>query len=347
MTSDLDPPPAATPTVNAWARRSLRWGLVAAFLAAFGTAAFALAIIMDRQDAVILIGVVSVPVLAVGAVIGLAALLAAIVGGIQLVFVTANEPGMTRAVTGGVIGLLACLWVGVGILPALSSPPEPRWIPSCPNNLKQLGLVCRMYAAEAPGEFWPPLAPDPGRLMFPAEPRCGGLAIYNEYLTDASAMTCPDNQQWIEEHRTQLEADPRIAVDDQSYFYLGYVLSNDDQVQAFAEVYRQQIQRGGSFCEHLPAPPGRGSFGGDVFLRLKKKVEEKGAPDSDDPAVLSMIMSRIPVMVERPIRHGRSHAASNVLYLDGHVESIKYPGKWPVTEATINTLLELDRLGGR
>jgi len=41
------------------------------------------------------------------------------------------------------------------------------------------------------------------------------------------------------------------------------------------------------------------------------------------------------VMWEWPTNHG---GAGNVLYLDGHVEFVPYPGKFPMTEKFINEL---------
>lgn len=363
MTTDLDSSPAATPAINLWARRSLRWGVTALGLIIFAIVGQPLitsigAPVLEKIAAPLVssygtnlldVGMFLVLLaFMMGTVTGAAAVYASVVGGIQILFRRRKEYGLMRILVGGPAGLLAGVAIPLMlILPRFFLNTEPALESSCMNNLKQLGLVGLMYANEDPGGFWPPLSADPGRLMFPTEAACGELAIWSEYVTDTMIFVCPCNKKWHEEYQSQLESNPVAGLNDQSYFYLGYVLSNDDEVQAFAEVYRQQVKRGESFCENLPAPPGRGSFGGDVFLRLQIKIERKGAPGSDDPAVLAKIMAGLPVMVERPIRHGRNRAASNVLYLDGHVESIKYPGKWPVTEATINTLLELDRLGGQ
>lgn len=363
MTSDLDSPPAATPAVNVWARRSLRWGvtalglILASMVGAPLTANFGEDVL--KKVGVPLVSSYSTSILDVamflailafltGTVTGAAAFYAAVVGGIQILFWRKDEHGLMRILVGGPAGLLAGVAIPLAlILPRFFVNPGPAHESSCGNNLKQIGLVCRMVAEEDPEGYFPPLSVEPGRLMFSSEAACGQVGVYPEYLPETVICTCPSNGKLFGEIESQLKTNPGIGLNDQSYFYLGYVVSNDDQVKAFAEVYRQQVKRGESFCDNLPAPPGRGSFGGDAFLRLQIKVERKGAPGSDDPEVLAKIMAGIPVMVERPIRHGRNRAASNVLYLDGHVESIKYPGKWPVTEATINTLLELDRLGGQ
>ncbi len=50
-----------------------------------------------------------------------------------------------------IIGILAAI-----LLPALSRAREAARRSSCANNLKQWGLIFKMYANEAKGEQWPP-----------------------------------------------------------------------------------------------------------------------------------------------------------------------------------------------
>ena len=49
----------------------------------------------------------------------------------------------------------------------------------------------------------------------------------------------------------------------------------------------------------------------------------------------------IPVIIERPGHH-KDPLGGNVLYADGHVEYIEYPGKYPMTEAVISALESFD-----
>ena len=46
-------------------------------------------------------------------------------------------------------------------------------------------------------------------------------------------------------------------------------------------------------------------------------------------------------MIERP---GMHETGASVLFLDGHVEFMRYPGKFPMTEKVIKALESLDNL---
>jgi len=105
-----------------------------------------------------------------------------------------------------IIGILAAI-----LLPALARARESARRASCQNNLKQWGLIYKMYANEAPGQMFPPL-----QLIdfywedgtYDAEPNVDVAAgprvdaIYPEYLTDPMIALCP--------------SDPN---DDEDYFY--------------------------------------------------------------------------------------------------------------------------------
>jgi prepilin-type N-terminal cleavage/methylation domain-containing protein/prepilin-type processing-associated H-X9-DG protein len=89
-----------------------------------------------------------------------------------------------------IIGILAAI-----LLPALARARESARRASCANNLKQWGLIFKMYANESPGQKYPPMQFfNPGKL-FAFDMACGPsvTAIFPEYLTDPSILICPSD----------------------------------------------------------------------------------------------------------------------------------------------------------
>ena len=91
-----------------------------------------------------------------------------------------------------IIGILAAI-----LLPALARARESARRASCQNNLKQFGLVFKMYANESKGGKFPPINPQcksvQGILLCP-----DAEAIYPEYLTDGKIFVCPSSARMTE-----------------------------------------------------------------------------------------------------------------------------------------------------
>ena len=90
-----------------------------------------------------------------------------------------------------IIGILAAI-----LLPALARAREAARRSSCQNNLKQWGIICKMFANESKGEMWPYCSFDhtntdtdiANKKMAAA---MGMWQVYPEYCTDVMINGCP------------------------------------------------------------------------------------------------------------------------------------------------------------
>ena len=91
-----------------------------------------------------------------------------------------------------IIGILAAI-----LLPALARAREAARRSSCQNNLKQWGLVFKMYSGEAKGERYPYLQvlKKTGVDLYGDAVAAGPQVdtIYPEYLTDPNIVICPSD----------------------------------------------------------------------------------------------------------------------------------------------------------
>jgi len=293
-----------------------------------------------------------------------------------------------------IIGILAAI-----LLPALARAREAARRASCANNLKQMGLVFKMYANEWGGRF--PTTDYrrqgsgegvgfKGSIMFDA--------IYPEYLTDIKVIRCPSDPGnaaffgYLDElerdgevtsiHRSaqpviKNPADLMRAIGTAgSYYYLAWIQTSDEEwgaMHLWLALYQGMLPKPerpktiDSDCvltanmvgQPLPfAVEGetrltRGNGGGNMLYRMREGAERFMITDINNPAGSAMSQSDIQVMFDM-IAQGSSKSnqgvknfnhvpgGCNVLYMDGHVEFIKYPGKFPVTEYVATALNRWD-----
>lgn len=283
-----------------------------------------------------------------------------------------------------IIGILAHL-----LLPALARARESARRASCQNNLKQWGVVFKMYADETAAQKFPPL-----ELEWACNDRAciafGPMvdAIYPEYLTDPAIAFCPsDAEDRIENHYDaqgrltlplKLEGNRQEGVEaiDASYTYASYVFDQcGDNAPKVSLAPLNTVagivglnQIGGEFTEgpaqfldviydllHSLMPyvaqmdpngfrqeadadrhvnPGNGNGGADTVYRLREGIERFLITDVNNPGSSAQAQSQIFVMWDNVAtdvaRFNHVPGGSNVLYMDGHVGFVPYPGPPPV-----------------
>ncbi len=218
-----------------------------------------------------------------------------------------------------------------------------KWRPNmdlteCGRNLRQVNVfVFQKYADENEG-MYPPLSSQPGVLMFSAE------AVPPKDNTDPLSLTCPTIR-YAKQRTTGPKASdkPASPYDDQSYFYLGYAVRDDDDVEAFAQAYRKKIAEGGTFDEDLVVQDGEETL---VLPRLSRAVlraSHWSGPPYQSPGVPPT--DGIPLLIERDLGHRLPDTddrmrGGNVLYLN-HKTYFVERGTWPMTEKTQRILAEL------
>ena len=205
---------------------------------------------------------------------------------------------------------------------------------ACAMNLKQMGLTFKMFANESPGQYFPMLNPRAGHLMF-ANDNPGMESVYPEYFVDISVLVCPDDSL----PAPLLQKTGLDLLDYCSYFYLGYVVHSIEDLEAFADAYRDRIAKGLPFDTDLDIPSGK-------LYRLREGVEQFFITDPDNPAATAMAQSQIPILIEAPDHHDPE--GGMVLFMDGHVEFIRYSpnGPFPMNKAAMDILKSLSAMKG-
>ncbi|MFP4500381.1 MAG: type II secretion system protein [Candidatus Hydrogenedentota bacterium] len=304
-----------------------------------------------------------------------------------------------------IIGILAAI-----LLPALARARESARRASCQNNLKQWGLVFKMYANEDPGEYFPTIAirnaayynceanpPTPsGDVYGIAAAGPWPPSIYPEYLTDPAIIFCPSDAKEgpgdlinptsgeidIAYPCTSDASDRGVGLIDSSYLYMGWIFDRTDvnqstiDVAAFGAIPGLDIGgltgtipdqavdatldmlidlAGGNFeggtekvFEDLKTSPGLGNGGGDTVYRLREGIERFLITNINNPAQSAQAQSTVWVMGDNFSAGVDSFnhvpGGSNFLYLDGHVDFIRYQenGPGPVNGPGARLLTVLD-----
>jgi len=292
-----------------------------------------------------------------------------------------------------IIGILAAI-----LLPALARARESARRASCANNLKQFGIILKMYANEWDGRFPMNDVLGYGSIYFFNPQILGYDQVYPEYLTDLNIAFCPSSPT-ASAGKAALEAlqhGPIIWYPNEaqaalwgtevpiatladglqmiglasSYIYLGWMTTSDRDFVGWRVAQAQAGPMGwsGEYADSdLTFDPGgdlwQWSSLGEIYsefpstepicgsgdnptsntiYRMREGIERFTIVDINNPAASALAQSEIFVMMDvisagvlTPeddiARFNHVPGGANVLFMDGHVEFIRYPGRYPVT----------------
>ena len=272
-----------------------------------------------------------------------------------------------------IIGILAAI-----LLPALGRAREAARRAACQNNLKQMGLALEMYAGEARGGRFPPRQMHNIFGELSVEMMFNGPAMIPEYLNDYTVIWCPSwgaNATPVERYDGgKGDGDGVIEpqeIGQEPYHYTGYLLLDDlniygwqlgdlsltDEIGRYredtypttpwGELAAANVSTDGAASDAdfqvSAAYAGTQPGGADTLLRLRQGIERFLVTDINNPAASARACSQVPLMWDhasmKVIDFSHIPGGGNVLYLDGHVEFLRYPNaRFPFTRESARIL---------
>ena len=195
-----------------------------------------------------------------------------------------------------------------------------------------------------------------------------GRSVFPEYLSDVKIIMCPSDQSAQGEYdggRYNFFHDPQEGINpcrfsDSSYIYFGYGITDTTLYVDPAQQNNQDIQVA-TILNYLtpeafdilnnqllaaypiadPADPGildsDISSGNVTVYRLREGIERFFITDINNPAASTLAQSELWIMSDGVTttvsQFNHIPGGANVLYMDGHVEFLRYPSETPCSRA--------------
>lgn len=181
------------------------------------------------------------------------------------------------------------------------------------------------YAKAHPDKKYPPMSSTPGVLFLGIE------SVSPEFIKNWGPAFCiAADSEYTSSSAEKQFASPTLA-------YFGYALCNEDELLAFLDEYPKFIESGADFNADLPAPAGRGSFGGDQFLRLTSDLEQgHGGEVWGIP-----LLFEIPDYLDGDIQPRHWNGSGVALMYGSDIKYVEYGTILPMTPAVIEKIGEI------
>ena len=216
-------------------------------------------------------------------------------------------------------------------------------------------LPFQLYMNEHDGDFPPVEISRGGADLAPVESN-DDQPFRENYVTGYATLVSPTHPRY-----QQLVAHTNTVSLSNSYWYLGHRIYSEEEGLVYAKcIVRPRFET----VKVLLSPPAESVYR-DVTVIISGKylfvphrvgfsnrrwragseelwhlvVDKMNAADPDNRDIVNTPGEKAPILIERPQIHGDG---GHVLWSDGTVEFIPYPGEFPMTEQFIAALEELD-----
>lgn len=270
----------------------------------------------------------------------------AILGALLLpVLARARDAARRGACLNNLRTLCMALKMYAGESPGELYPPLMRFtsVDSLPNGEESYVAPCAL--------------PNPPRLGGQVQGTFDWPAVFPAYIADVRKNVCPSDSvgrllietgRWNLDEDGDKKGDPGGTIDpcaitSESYAYFAWAVPSgntdliegllvvDDFIRGMASIFERRLAEGPEvFDENI-----KQFMGAQPVFRTREGIERFLIRDINDAAASAKAQSLIPLLTDHvsikvePFNHVPGGA--NVAFLDGHVEFIRYPGRFPVS----------------